>query len=124
MSALRDRNSLHSFTNSFKGTACHPSFWKIGDSLRASIEYGLANSRYGVVIASKNFLAKRWPVQELNGLWARESSGKHVILPVWHNITAEEMGRVSPMLADRFAVASSSGIDAVAQKIIDVLDAQ
>jgi hypothetical protein len=97
---------------------------KIGDSLRASIDYGLANSRYGVVVASTHFFAKHWPVQELNGLWARESSGKSVILPIWHNITAEEIGKVSPMLADRFAVSSAAGIDAVVQKIIDVLDEQ
>ena len=97
---------------------------KMGDSLRASIDYGLANSRYGVVVASKHFFAKHWPVQELNGFWSRESAGKSVILPVWHNITADEVREVSPMLADKFAVPSTVGIDAVVQKIIDVLDQQ
>lgn len=97
---------------------------KMGDSLRASIDYGLANSRYGVIVASKPFFAKHWPVQELNGLWSRESAGKSVILPIWHNITAEEVREVSPMLADKFAVASTAGIDVVVQKIIDVLDQQ
>ena len=36
---------------------------KMGDSLRGSIDYGLANSRFGLVILSKNFFAKHWPVQ-------------------------------------------------------------
>lgn len=38
---------------------------KIGDSLRQSIDNGLSKSRYGVVILSKSFFAKKWPKNEL-----------------------------------------------------------
>jgi TIR domain len=41
---------------------------KLGDSLRQSIDRGLAQSRYGVVILSPNFFEKQWPQRELNGL--------------------------------------------------------
>ena len=34
---------------------------KIGDSLRESIDRGLASSRYGVVVISHAFFTKRWP---------------------------------------------------------------
>jgi hypothetical protein len=34
---------------------------KVGDSLRQSIDKGLVNSRYGIVILSKAFFAKDWP---------------------------------------------------------------
>lgn len=33
----------------------------VGDSLRRSIDRGLRSSRFGVVILSPSFLAKRWP---------------------------------------------------------------
>jgi hypothetical protein len=38
---------------------------KLGDSLRASIDRGLVQSRFGVVVLSKHFFAKHWPLQEL-----------------------------------------------------------
>jgi hypothetical protein len=97
---------------------------KIGDSLRASIDFGLANSRYGVVVLSKGFFDKHWPIQELNGLSTRESAGKSVILPIWHNITHDEVRERSPMLADKLAVSSKVGIDTVVKKIVEVLDEQ
>jgi hypothetical protein len=39
----------------------------VGDSLRRSIDHGLANSRWGVVVLSPNFFAKHWPQIELDG---------------------------------------------------------
>jgi hypothetical protein len=35
-----------------------------GDSLSKKIDEGLANSRYGIVVLSKHFFAKRWPEAE------------------------------------------------------------
>lgn len=63
----------------------------VGDSLRRSIDRGLAKSRYGVVVISPNFLKKEWPQKELDGLVAREVGGIKVILPVWHNIGADQI---------------------------------
>jgi len=97
---------------------------KMGDSLRASIDFGLANSRYGVVVLSKSFFARHWPIQELNGLSTRESAGKNIILPVWHKISHAEVRDQSPLLADKLAVSSDLGIDAVVRKIVEVLDEQ
>ena len=85
----------------------------VGDSLRRSIDRGLAHSRFGVVVISSHFLDKEWPQRELDGLAAREVDGTKVILPVWHNITAEQLRARSPMLADRVATLSSNGIDRV-----------
>jgi len=95
---------------------------KVGDSLRSSIDYGLANSRYGVVVLSKNFFAKHWPVQELNGLAAREVPGKKVILPIWHRINFDEVRGFSPMLADKLAIPSEAGVDKLVQEITGALE--
>lgn len=94
---------------------------ELGDSLRKSIDRGLANSLYGIVILSPRFFEKHWPQQELNGLANREVDGEKVILPVWHNITAQEVRRNSPTLADRLAVSTSEGIEVVVQKIMQVV---
>lgn len=95
---------------------------KVGDSLRASIDYGLANSRYGVVILSKDFFARHWPVQELNGLAGRESEGRKVILPVWHEVSEQEVRTFSPMLADRIAAKSDAGVEKIVEQIVEALE--
>jgi hypothetical protein len=50
----------------------------VGDSLRQSIDKGLAKSRYGIVILSHNFFVKDWPQKELDGLVVRERNGQKV----------------------------------------------
>lgn len=80
-----------------------------GDDLRPTIDNGLKNSRYGIVVLSKAFLSrKKWTEYELNGLFAREQNGVKVILPIWHNITREDILQYSPSLADRLAKTSES----------------
>ena len=93
----------------------------LGDSLRRSIDRGLAQSRYGVVILSPNFFAKEWPQKELDGLVAREVPGEKVILPVWHNITADQIREYSPTLADRVAVKSDRGLEYVVEELLRVI---
>ncbi|MGD0280986.1 MAG: toll/interleukin-1 receptor domain-containing protein, partial [Dissulfurispiraceae bacterium] len=80
---------------------------EIGDSLRRSIDKGLVNSRYGIVILSPAFFKKEWPQYELNGLTAREIEGKKVILPVWHNVTKNDVLKFSPALADKVAASTA-----------------
>lgn len=76
----------------------------VGDSLRKSIDAGLASSRYGIVILSEPYFKKFWTGEELNGLFAKQESGQKVILPVWHNISKDMVKSNSPMLADMLAL--------------------
>jgi len=94
----------------------------IGDRLRRSIDNGLANSRYGIVILSENFFKKEWPQQELDGLASREVSGTKVILPIWHNINEHQIRKYSPTLADRVAVTSSRGLDNVVIELLYAME--
>jgi hypothetical protein len=94
----------------------------LGDSLRQSIDYGLANSRFGIVVLSPHFLAKNWPQKELDGLFSRETEGEKVILPIWHNIDQAELSKHSPMMADRVAVSASKGLDVVVKEIMKIVD--
>jgi hypothetical protein len=89
----------------------------IGDSLRRKIDAGLSHSKYGIVILSPAFFSKEWPNKELDGLFARENGKNKVILPVWHNVTANDVLKFSPMLADKVAISTTRGIVSIANTI-------
>jgi hypothetical protein len=95
---------------------------RVGDSLRQSIDKGLVNSRYGIVVLSPAFFAKNWPQYELNGLTAREMEGHKVILPVWHKVNKADVLQFSPTLADKVAVSTKGNtIKHIATKLEKVL---
>ena len=95
---------------------------KVGDSLRRSIDMGLAKSRFGVVVLSKNFFSKEWPQWELDGLVQRQiNANANLILPIWHNITKEEVMAFSLALADKIATDSAKGIDHVVSELLKVI---
>lgn len=91
---------------------------RIGDSLRRSIDNGLKNSRYGIVVLSEAFFKKEWPQRELDGLFAREVNGEKVILPIWHKISKNEVLKFSPIIADMLALNTSNfTIEEIAKQI-------
>ncbi len=90
---------------------------KVGDSLSAVIDGGLKQSRYGIVIISPNML-KYWVDAELGGLFAKETGGEKVILPVWLNVELEDVVKISPILAGRVAAKVSDGIDTVVNDLL------
>jgi hypothetical protein len=96
---------------------------KLGVSLSASIDKGLAGSRYGIVVLSKDFIAKPWPQRELQGLVAREIGGRSTILPVWLNLKYEDLLDFSPPLADKVAakVTAETTADGIALQILSVI---
>jgi hypothetical protein len=94
---------------------------RLGDSLRRSIDHGLARSRFGIVVISPAFLNKEWPQRELDGLVAREVRGRKVILPVWHDVDVEVVTAYSPTLADRIAARTEWGLERVVQAIRDAM---
>jgi len=94
---------------------------KMGDSLRQEIDHGLVSSRYGTVVLSKNFFKKQWPQSELNALAGRQNAeGRKVILPIWHEIEADEVRKYSPLLADLLAARSEDGLESIVGQIINV----
>jgi hypothetical protein len=97
----------------------------VGDSLRRSIDRGLATSRYGVVVLSPAFFAKNWPQYELNGLTAREIDGQKVVLPIWHGVSKSDVTQYSPSLADKVALSTEKlTVRKIAQQLAQVFDAR
>lgn len=77
---------------------------QLGDSLTATIDRGLQESRYGLVVLSKAFLSKQWPEYEYRSLMTREIDGERVILPLWYDVTKEDVKSFSLYLADIMAL--------------------
>lgn len=95
---------------------------RIGDSLRQKIDRGLASSRVGLVILSPSFISKGWPNYELDGIVARSVSGEQILLPIWHDITKQQVIDYSPSLADKVARSTATHTVAdIAAEIADLL---
>lgn len=92
---------------------------QVGDSLRQAIDDGLRRSRFGVVILSRAFFGKHWPRAELDALANRELSGdgQIVVLPIWLDVSQEEVAAYSPLLAAKLALRSSEGVQAITDKL-------
>lgn len=71
----------------------------IGQSIRQRIDRGLALSRFAVVVLSPRFFEKGWTTYELNAIVALSADGKQSVLPIWHNITKDQVQAASPLLA-------------------------
>lgn len=89
----------------------------VGDSLLQAIQGGLVKSDYGVIVLSKSFFQKKWTKAELDGLFTLEMSTGKKILPIWLDLSFDEIASHSPILAGRLAVNSSVGMDGVVNQI-------
>ncbi len=94
---------------------------KIGDSLSKSIDEGLKEANYGVVVLSKFFLSKGYTDYELRSLISREIGNRKVILPIWHNINKRDIEQYSYYLTDKFALNSNEqSLSDIAEAIIEI----
>ncbi len=76
-----------------------------GSSLKESIEKGIRDSDFGVVVLSKKFFEKKWPKKELNAIFTKELIGdSERLIPIWHEIELEEVFTESPLIADIVAL--------------------
>ena len=98
---------------------------RIGDSLRRKIDQGLANSRVGLVVLSHSFIAKGWTNYELDGIVTRSVSGEQVLLPIWHNISKQEVIAYSPSLADKVARSTATHtVEEIAKEIAELIESK
>lgn len=94
----------------------------IGDSLRQKIDQGLKSSRVGLVVLSPEFISKGWTNYELDGIITRTVSGEQILLPIWHNITKQQVVDFSPSLADKLARSTATHtVEEIASEIAELL---
>ena len=92
---------------------------RVGASLRQSIEAGLKETKNCIVVLSPNFLSNEgWGKAEFDSVFTREIvEKKNVMLPVWHNVTVEQVYEYSPRLADKVGLNTNIGIKELARKL-------
>jgi hypothetical protein len=74
------------------------------------------------VILSPPYFAKGWPQYELDGIVTLSVDGKQNILPIWHQISRDEVAAESPSLADKLArQTKDSSIEAIADEIAELV---
>lgn len=96
---------------------------RIGDSLRQKIDKGLARSRVGLVVLSPAFIKKGWTNYELDGIVSRTVSGEQILLPIWHDITKQQVIDFSPSLGDKVARSTATHtFQEIADEITDLLE--
>ncbi|MCE9583385.1 MAG: toll/interleukin-1 receptor domain-containing protein [Planctomycetes bacterium] len=91
----------------------------VGAGIRHAIDIGLGHSKHGVVILSPRFFNKAWTQQELDALFMKHiSSGQNVLLPVVLDMTAEEVGTKSRLVAGMNLLFLSDGLDKVVAALV------
>ena len=108
--------ALSAFPNEFKVWYSEYEL-TIGDRLLTKIDAGLKNCDYGIVVLSPHFFAKRWPREELEGLFQLETTERKVILPIWKDVAESEVRSFSPILASRLGTNSGVGIPKIVEDI-------
>ncbi len=92
----------------------------LGDSLRRSINEGLHECDFAVVVLSPKFFSKEWPQHELDGLYSREIDEKRkLILPIWHQISSKEITEYSPLLAGKLGISTDRGFEVICDEILN-----
>ena len=88
-----------------------------GQSLRESIEHGLKTCPKCIVVLSKNFFSNPgWTKREFDTIYTREIiQGKRVMIPIWLDVTKDEVFEYSPILLDAVGIKADLGIDEVAR---------
>jgi hypothetical protein len=96
----------------------------VGDSLRESIESGLKECDKCILVISTHFIDNDgWTKAEFDSVYTREiHEEENVILPVWHNVSKEQVYEYSPRLADRVALNSDMGVEKLAKKLYGAID--
>lgn len=75
---------------------------KVGDNLRESIETGIKKCKKCVLIISPNFIDNNgWSKKEFESIFSRELiKNENIFLPVWFNVTKEQVYEYSPGLVN------------------------
>jgi hypothetical protein len=91
----------------------------LGDKLTRKLDEGLRVLRYGVVIVSRHFVAKKWTDAEIRALISRSiESDRKVILPVLVDMSHTQFQEAYPIIGDLVTTTFSGDVGALADEIL------
>lgn len=90
-----------------------------GDNLTSTINKGLEECEFAIVILSNNFFNRKWPEKELKRLFERNKTTKRkLILPILFGISAEDMINQYPSLKDISAIQYTDNPEEIARLFV------
>lgn len=94
-----------------------------GNSIRQSIDKGIRNSRFCIIVISKEFLNSYWTNYELDSIFQKDSTvvDSSIILPIWHNINKDEIQKHSYKLSDIQALSSEVDTEEITEALENLL---
>jgi len=95
-----------------------------GDSLSASINKGIGQSKNVIVTLSPSFLRKKWTHAELQSAFNLHVYGETRLMTVYHNIDPEQMRSEYPLIADIKGLISTDGFEKVAEQLFSAAKLQ
>lgn len=97
---------------------------RIGDNLVAKLNAGISTSRFGIIVLSQSFFAKRWTNYELDmleHLWVTE---ERMLFPIWHGIEMEQIRAYRVFLANLVGRSTDTyAIKEIANEIHEIITA-
>lgn len=79
-----------------------------GKSLREQIDNGIKKSKFAILVLSKHFFEKKWPQRELDAILAKQDITGATPLPIWYNLSYEDVYQFSPTLSGVFSLPTQS----------------
>lgn len=95
---------------------------RVGSSISRSIDKGISNSNFGLLVLSKSFFNKNWTEYELKSLNSYEVENGDILLPIWKDVEFKDVRNFSPYLADKFALSTEKhSIETIALRVIEIV---
>lgn len=94
---------------------------KVGDKVLDSIERGMKESEYAILLISNNYLNKGWTKYEMDVLIRENIEKDRKILPIWHEVTKEQVEEKISGLAGIFALNSAIGAENLVGKLVEAM---
>ncbi|WP_320163456.1 TIR domain-containing protein [uncultured Trichococcus sp.] len=97
--------------------------FKMGQSQTDMMNMGILNSRFVVIFLSPNFIKSGWSDYEFKSFLNREINEKRIIiLPIWHNVSYDDVRDYNPFLVDKFALDTKKyTLDEIVESIYQVV---
>ena len=89
-----------------------------GASLTASIDAALRDSKRCVVGLSPHYLENEtWARGEFDAIVTRHMNSGGILIPIWHNVTREQVAAYSPLVAGIRAINTNVGSDELCDQV-------